>query len=159
MRELQVRNRQRERAVNIKFLRELTRMLLEKELRLTSYELGATLVSAAKMAAINEQYLSHEGSTDVITFDYREGYERGGEDGSEAELAGEIYISVADARRQAREFSTSWQEELVRYLVHGVLHLRGFDDLAPAKRKVMKREENRLVRRMTAQFDVREIGR
>ncbi|MGZ8940492.1 MAG: rRNA maturation RNase YbeY [Limisphaerales bacterium] len=159
MRELQVRNRQRERAVNIKFLRELTRVLLDEELRLSSYELGIAFISAARMAAMNQQYLGHEGSTDVITFDYREGYERGGEDGSAAELAGEIYISVADARRQAREFSTSWQEELVRYMVHGVLHLRGFDDSAPANRKVMKREEKRLVRQMRAQFDVREIGR
>lgn len=159
MRELQVRNRQRERAVNTKFLRELTRTLLEEELRVSSYGLGIILVSASKMAAINKDYLKHEGSTDVITFDYREGYEMGSELGSEFGISGEIYISVDDARKQAREFSTSWQEELVRYMVHGVLHLRGFDDLAPAKRKVMKREENRLVRRLTARFDVREISR
>lgn len=159
MRELQVRNRQREQALSIKFLRELTRALLEEELRLSSYELGITLVSAAKMAEINAHYLAHEGSTDVITFDYREGYERGGEDGSAAELAGEIYISVADARRHARAFSTSWQEELVRYIAHGVLHLRGFDDLAPAKRKVMKREENRLVRRIRARYRPEQMSR
>jgi rRNA maturation RNase YbeY len=156
MRELQVRNRQRDQAVNTKFLRELTRTLLEQELRVSSYELGIIFVSAAKMAAINKEYLEHEGSTDVITFDYREGYADGS---SDLELAGEIYISLADARRQARDFSASWQEELVRYMVHGILHLRGFDDLVAAKRKLMKREENRLVRRITARFDPREISR
>ena len=159
MRELQVRNLQRDRTLNSKFLRELARTLLEEELRLGSYEIGIMFVSAARMAAMNEQYLGHEGSTDVITFDHREGYEPKQSGKGDAEVAGEIFISVADARKQAREFSTSWQEELVRYVVHGVLHLRGFDDLEPAKRKIMKREENRLVRRVTAQFDVKKLGR
>ena len=158
MKELQVRNLQRERTLKSKFLRDLARALLEEELRLSSYELGITFVSPARMAAMNQQYLGHEGSTDVITFDHRQGNEVG-EGENAAELAGEVFISVADARQQAREFSTFWQEELVRYIVHGVLHLRGFDDVAAAQRKVMKREENRLVRRMAARFKLREIGR
>jgi rRNA maturation RNase YbeY len=79
-------------------------------------------------------------------------------DGS-SELAGEIFISVSDARRQASEFKTRWEEEIVRYIVHGVLHLRGYDDLVSAKRRVMKREENRLVRRMKQRFDFRQVER
>jgi probable rRNA maturation factor len=155
MRELQLRNRQRAQTVNTKFLREVTRALIEEELKLHSYELGIRLVSPAKMAETNWEFLQHEGSTDVITFDYREGY---GEGAAELELAGEIFISVADARKQAKEFSTAWQQELVRYVTHGVLHLRGFDDLEPAKRKIMKREENRLMRRLSARFDLRKVG-
>ena len=155
MRELQLRNRQRAQGINIKFLREVTRALIEEELKLRSYELGVLFVAPAKMAEINWEFLQHEGSTDVITFDYREGYE----ERAELDLAGEIYISVADAQKQAEEFSTMWQEELVRYVVHGVLHLRGFDDLEPTKRKIMKREENRWVRRLSARFDLRKVGR
>jgi probable rRNA maturation factor len=156
MRQLQVRNRQRDRAIDTEFLREIARVLLEEELALSRYELAIHFVSAKKMAEINWEFLQHEGSTDVITFDYREGY---GEGAAELELAGEIYISVADARKQAKEFSTTWQDELVRYVAHGVLHLRGFDDLEPAQRKSMKREENRLVRRLSARFDLRKVGR
>jgi probable rRNA maturation factor len=155
MRELQVRNRQRDQTLNAKFVRELTRTLLEEELGLAEYELGISFVSANRMADINEQYLGHEGSTDVITFDYREGYAAGSESG---ELAGEIYISMSDARRQAREFRTRWEEEVVRYIVHGVLHLRGYDDLAAAKRRVMKREENRLLRRLKRRCDFRAVA-
>ena len=155
MRELQLRNRQRAQTVNTKFLSELTRALLEETLKLGSYELGITLVSPAKMAAANWEFLQHKGSTDVITFDYRDGY---GQGAAELELAGEIFISVADARKQAKEFSTTWQEELVRYVTHGVLHLRGFDDLEPAMWKIMKREENRLMRRLSARFDFRKVG-
>jgi len=156
MRELQVRNRQRDQALDVKFVRELTRALLEEELGLASYELGINFVSAKRMAEINQEFLKHEGSTDVITFDYREGYWDAGE--RSKELAGEIYISVRDARRQAREFKTRWEEEIVRYVVHGILHLRGYDDLAPAKRKVMKREENRLLGKLKGRFDFRAVA-
>ena len=79
MRELQVRNRQRDQAVDVKVVRELTRALLEEELGLGSYELGIVFVSAKRMAEINQEFLKHEGSTDVITFDYREGYVAGSE--------------------------------------------------------------------------------
>ena len=158
MRELQVRNRQSARAINTKEVREIARVLLEAELGLQRYELAVHFVSAKKMAEINWEFLQHEGSTDVISFDYREGYAEGAAEFEGLDLAGEIYISVADAEKQAREFGTKWQEEIVRYVVHGVLHLRGYDDLVPAKRKVMKREENRLVRRMQGRFELRKVA-
>src|SRR5688572_30523749 len=91
--ELQLRNRQRDRALNIDFLLEISRALVEEELGLGAYELGISFISPAKMAELNQQYLKHDGSTDVITFDYREGYEEGDE-GTPLDLAGEIYISV-----------------------------------------------------------------
>ncbi len=154
MRDLQVRNRQRDQRLDSNFLRAIARTLLEGELGLQNYELGIEFVSATKMAKLNWDYLQHEGSTDVITFDYREGYE-----GKEvSDPAGEIYISVADAKKQAREFRRTWQEELVRYVVHGVLHLQGYDDLVATKRKVMKREENRLVRKLSKRFNLRHVA-
>ena len=61
--------------------------------------------------------------------------------------------------KQAKEFGTKWQDEIVRYVAHGMLHLQGYDDLSAAKRKVMKREENRLVKRMGKRFDLRKVGR
>lgn len=135
--------------------------LLAEELHLEKYELAIEFVSAKKMASLNEQFLAHKGSTDVITFDYREGYGRLGEereDDEALELAGEIFISVADAIEQSGQFSTTWQEELIRYAVHGILHLLGHDDLDPEKRKRMKREENRLVRQLTARFEPRKVA-
>ena len=62
------------------------------------------------------------------------------------------YFCLDEAVKQAREFRTTWQSELARYVVHGVLHLRGYDDLAPAPRRRMKREENRLVRKLALHF-------
>lgn len=157
MKELHLRNRQRARRINADLLRRIARVLLEEELGLNSYQLAIHLVTADKMARINEQFLQHSGSTDVITFDYHEGYAEVAEERS-AEVAGEIYISIADAVNQAKEFSAKWQEEVVRYAIHGVLHLRGYDDVTPEKRRVMKREENRLLRRMAARFTLAKVG-
>ena len=115
MKELCLRNRQRDRRINTELLRRILQALLEEELGLASYELAIHLVAARKMAEVNEHFLQHSGSTDVITFDYRDGYPE--TIAEQVELAGEIYISLADAVRQAGEFSTKWQEEVVRYAV------------------------------------------
>lgn len=105
---------------------------------------------------MNWQFLQHEGSTDVITFDYSQPLAGSGE---RAGLSGEAFICVADAVKQAGEFKTTWQSEVVRYAVHALLHLRGYDDLQPAKRRVMKREENRLMRQLAKCFDLRDVER
>jgi rRNA maturation RNase YbeY len=73
-------------------------------------------------------------------------------------LHGEIFVCMDEAVAQARRFRTSWQSELVRYIVHGILHLRGFDDRRAAPRARMKREENRLVRELAARFDFAAIS-
>jgi len=96
-------------------------------------------VSARRSTELNGKFLQHEGPTDIITFDYGSTSQR---------LCGELFICVAEAIRQAGEFDTTWEEELRRYVLHGLLHLRGFDDLDPAARRTMKREENRLMRRI-----------
>jgi rRNA maturation RNase YbeY len=69
-------------------------------------------------------------------------------------LHGELFICVDEAVLQAKNFKTSWQSEIVRYVVHGVLHLLGHDDLKPGLRRKMKREENRLVRLLARRFSL-----
>jgi probable rRNA maturation factor len=115
------------------------------------FELGIHLVGAATMIKVNETYLRHEGSTDVITFNYC--------DGSRPEwMGGEIFVCVPEAVSQALRFRTSWQSEVVRYIVHAVLHLSGHDDQTPGQRRKMKREENRLLKRLSIDFSLAKIG-
>ncbi len=102
------------------------------------------------MSRINQTFLCHKGSTDVITFDYSE---------LKTVLHGEIFICYDETILQARKFRTSWQSETARYLVHGVLHLRGFDDHRPVDRHKMKREENRLLRELTRRFPISKLAR
>ena len=151
-------NRQKTRAIHLPLLKKITSravaLAFDDPAENVSFVLGVSLVEPDEMARVNQTYLQHEGSTDVITFDYT------GTDVAEgAPLAGEVYISVADAVAYARQFRTTWPSELVRYIVHGILHLRGFDDLQPAKRRVMKREENRLVKALSKEFDLKQLAK
>lgn len=104
---------------------------------------------------MNEQFLQHKGATDVITFDLRHGFDS--PEVEKLELAGEIYICPREAERQAKEFGTTLSEETVRYIVHGILHLQGYDDLNAVERKAMKREENKLVGSLARRFDLAKV--
>jgi probable rRNA maturation factor len=125
---------------------------LPKEGPLAGGQLGVCFINAAEMARLNEQFLGHAGSTDVIAFDYEEESEGGGG-------CGEIFISVDDAVAGAPRFRATWQLELARYLVHGMLHLRGYDDQRPAARREMKREENRVLKALSRRFDWSKLER
>jgi len=180
MTELVLCNRQRTRPVTSPLLRRITSMILRDLLSLDHYDLVLYLVAAPEMARLNQRFLDHAGSTDVITFDYtgeairtpsrpHVGSPRKridtiavGAKGTPAppprRLHGEIFICIDDAVKQARQFRTSWQFELIRYLIHGVLHSVGYDDLTPAGRSVMKREENRLLRLLARQFSLSHLA-
>lgn len=160
MNELIVLNRQRTRRVDLALLRRTVRGLLKEIVGAPDHALGIHLVEAREMARINAAFLHHEGSTDVITFDYG-GDEVGKPDGRNAGpvLHGEIFVCVDDALTQARRFRTTWQCELVRYVAHGVLHLLGHDDSQPSARRRMKREEDRVVRELTRRFPLSKLAR
>lgn len=136
MSDLTLSIRQRRRNINRRLLEKIARRLLDQRLGNRAFEIGIHVVSARKMAEVNWRHLRHKGSTDVITFPY-------GEPDGVGALLGDIFICIDDALAQAAIFGTTWPSELVRYLVHGVLHLQGYDDLEPVARRIMKRVENR----------------
>ncbi len=151
MSDLTLRNRQRTRQLNVGLFRRMVLSFLREQLGNRPYEISVYVVARAEMAALNEKHLHHAGSTDVITFGYTLAQ-------TAEPLIGDVFICMDEAVKQAREFKTSWQSELVRYLVHGVLHLQGHDDLRPASRRLMKQEENRLLRRLVARFRLRALA-
>ena len=111
------------------------------------------------MTRLNETFLHHPGSTDVITFDYAEPAAPSARSPrSPALLHGEIFVCLDAAVSQARRFHTTWQSELVRYIVHGLLHLLGHDDRDSRARRGMKRAETLLVHKLARQFDLRALG-
>lgn len=158
--DLTLRNRQRVRPVEIRRLRRIYTTLLEELLQIKNAELGVTLVAAPEMTRINRQFLHHEGSTDVITFDYSEIPDpRPQTLNPGLKPHGELFVCLDEAVLQARRFRTTWQAELVRYIIHGTLHLLGHDDhLAPDRRK-MKRAENRLLRVLGTRFPLSHLAR
>ena len=98
-------------------------------------KLGALSVifcSDAYLLKINHQYLQHDYYTDVITFDYTE----------EDKIAGDIFISLDTVRTNAITYKQAFEKELLRVMVHGVLHLCGYDDKSFSGQKQMRKKEN-----------------
>ena len=147
-------NRQRTRPVDLRLLRQIVRHLLDERLRLEDFDITLHLVNAEEMTRLNKTILGHEGSTDVITLDYL-----GNSRGAPAPLAGEIFVCVDEALIQGRKFRVKWQEELVRYIIHGVLHLQGYDDTRPIARRRMKREEAKRLAELGRDFGLSKLRR
>ncbi len=142
---LELRNRQRVHRVRREALVALAEWVLSHDRAMVEWELGIHLIGARTMAAMHQRWLGMGGSTDIITFDHGSGRGR---------IHGEMFISVDDAAQQAAEFGTSVGAELARYVIHGILHLQGFDDLEPAARRRMKARENAWVRRAAGAHDL-----
>jgi len=107
--------------------------LLAGEMGLSIVSLPVNFLSPGTIWEINRQFLGHDYSTDIITFNYS---------GSNKDLDGEILISVLDAEENAKRYECSLDNELLRLVIHGVLHLVGYDDIENADRKKMKKLEN-----------------
>jgi probable rRNA maturation factor len=134
---ISVLNRQRKVRVDLASLRDFAALALEKCLELQRRksgvlaelgEVNVILVSDKRIAEIHRQFMNEPGPTDVITFQH-----------------GEIFISTETARRQAREFGTKLDHELRLYLVHGLLHLLGFDDKTASAAAEMKSAQEQIV--------------
>lgn len=138
---LTVRNAQRLAQVDAKALQAFGQQALRLCLRLPRArhsqlaalaEVSVLLISDRRIAALHRRFMNLPGPTDIITFQH-----------------GEIVISVETAARHARQFRTSALAEIRLYLVHGLLHLAGFDDATAAGARVMAAAQTRIVAKTT----------
>ena len=133
-----VLNRQRVVPVRVAALQDFSEQALSECLKIPRRlkstaltklaEVNVILVSDRRMAELHRRFLGQPGPTDVITFQH-----------------GEIFVSTETARRQARRFRSSLDQELRLYLAHGLLHLHGFDDKNARSSAEMKRTQEKLV--------------
>lgn len=86
-----------------------------------------------KIIEVNRQYLQHDYYTDIITFDYTRG----------RRLRGDMYISLDTVASNAAQLGVDYRSELLRVIIHGVLHLCGIDDKAPGQRQIMESHEDK----------------
>ena len=91
--------------------------------QITTGEISLAIVDDPRMHELNRQYLQHDYPTDVLSFILEE---------DEGFLDGEVIVSADYAAREAAQFGWSTDDELLLYVIHGLLHLVGYDDLAPA---------------------------
>ena len=102
-------------------------------------ELTFIFCSDAYLLQINQQYLDHDTYTDIITFDNSE---------EEGKITGDIFISIERIRENAQKFKVSEADELHRVIIHGALHLLGYQDkTAASKEKMTQKEDEYLSKR------------
>ena len=117
----------KEKSLNSRWIK----MVAESEIR----KLGAIsyiFCSDSNILDVNIKYLGHDYYTDIITFDYTEG----------KTISGDLFISIESVRENAELYSVSFEDELDRVMVHGILHLIGYDDHSEEDIKVMRAKED-----------------
>jgi probable rRNA maturation factor len=137
-----VQNYQRAVAIDQKWLGRTAEAVLSAA-RAETAELSVLLVSDQRMRALNRRYRNKDRATDVLAFPLREGrFSR-----FRGALLGDVVISMQTAKRQAKEFGHSLCDEIARLLVHGILHLLGYDHERNVRdAAVMERKERAILR-------------
>ena len=107
-------------------------MSVIKKEKYTLGNLNYTFVSDEALLKINIDFLKHNTYTDIITFNYNEG----------KKISGDIFISVDRVQENAEKFDVSFEEELHRVMIHGVLHLCGYKDKTKADSVSMRKKED-----------------
>ena len=112
--------------------------LLKNEFSFNISSLLINFVSSDRIIKINKKFLNHNYSTDIITFGYS---------AQNMVIDSEIYISVEDAKLNAGKYEVTFSEEILRLVIHGILHLLGYDDKTPGLKVKMKQVENKLLKK------------
>jgi len=123
-------------------IRTMIPKIIRKESNRRIGSIGIIVVTDRRIRTINRRYLDHDFATDVVTFDLS--------DTRSSPLDGEIYISYDRAAIQARRYGVSIDNEVLRLIAHGVLHLLGYDDATVAERHKMLQLGDRYLMRNSA---------
>lgn len=131
--ELVVENTHPARTVDVPALEALVRRVLEGE-GVEAVYVAVVLTDHDEVLALNRAYLEHDYLTDVLSFPLHE---------PDAALEGEVYVDLDTAAERHAEFGASFEDEVRRYVVHGVLHLAGYDDATETDKAHMHALEDR----------------
>ena len=115
-------------------------LLLSHDLKFKIKSLEISFVDSTIIKEVNRDYLKHNYSTDIITFNYSI---------EENIIDGEIIISLNDVKNNSIRYEISLKQELLRVIIHGLLHLLGYDDVEKTERRRMKVKENFYVKKYT----------
>ena len=132
--EIEIADRQNELPLRRRPIRRVVRQTLEEQG--IGADLSIAVVADEEMADLNKRFLNRDGITDVIAFPY--GKEAG-------RVCGEIVVNASQAVRQAAGRAHSAEDELLLYVVHGLLHLLGHDDHDPQRMRLMREAERRIL--------------
>lgn len=111
-------------------------LALKKKKTAPSGDLNIIFMTGREMRTLNKKFLNHDYDTDVIAFPYEKN----------SPVFGDVFVSVDQAQKQATELNHPLLEELLTLVIHGTLHLLGYRDDTPGRKKTMFREQDRLLK-------------
>ena len=121
---------------NKKKIRKLIELICKDQNKSLVF-LNCIFCSDNYLLEINKKYLKHNFYTDVITFDHREKEDKN--------IEGDVYISIDRVKENAKLYGVKTESELTRVIIHGVLHLCGFNDKNKKEKKIMGKKENKYI--------------
>jgi len=133
---IEITNQQSIKKLNLKHIRHIVQTIAVL-LNVSSGKISFVFCDNRFIQKLNRKYLKKNTATDVISFDF------GG--GSAGDYLGEVIVSVEQAVLAAADLGLRWQDELCLYLVHGILHLIGYDDRTDSGRQRMQRKQEELL--------------
>jgi rRNA maturation RNase YbeY len=116
---------------NKRALKKWIKLSIEKEDK-TPGQINYIFTSDNYLLSINQKYLSHNYFTDIVTFNYC----------TEKVISGDIYISLETVKNNSGLFNVTYKDELYRVLIHGILHLVGYDDSTIEEKSIMREKED-----------------
>ncbi len=119
---------------------------LKNHLKLQVKILEINLINQDEILQLNIEHLGHNYTTDIITFNYSEIMDV---------IDAEIFISLHDCLENSKRFKCSFDNELKRLIIHGILHLIGFDDKSKKDKLIMKKKENELLALLNDNYNLR----
>jgi probable rRNA maturation factor len=149
MYEIEITNRQSQLSLPTGDIRKCAETLLAEE-QVASASISLVFVDDREIQRLNRDYLQHDYATDVISFLLEERLPDRDDASPESPrgygkyLDGEVIVSVETAIRSAEEYRWSAEQETILYVVHGLLHLVGYDDVSDDERAVMRRREQEI---------------
>lgn len=134
---LQLKNLQKVKKIRLNDIRRFLQAV-SGEIGCSGKSLEVVLCDNALIRGLNCRFLHKDRPTDVIAFPL--------EGGPDTSLWGAVVVSVEEAVAYSGAHGLKWEEELARYLIHGILHLEGYDDHTPAQKRKMSRKENEILK-------------
>jgi len=146
---VELNNRQRSHSIDERRLKGAVRTVLRGE-GFAEAEVSVAIVDDAEMHELNRRHLSHDYPTDVLSFLL---------DSDEASLEGEVIASADYASKSGPQFALSMHDELLLYIVHGTLHLAGYDDQDEPSRQQMRAKEKQYLGELGVSLSSEEAAR
>jgi len=138
--QLTVRNLQKKIPINPSLIKQKIARILCHE-HILDAELSVVFLTDQRIRTLNKKYLNHDFATDVITFDLSSGIKKK----RRTCLEGEIFVSGETAHRNAKKYNVTDSQELLLYVVHGILHLLGYKDKTASDKEKMRAKEQEIL--------------